>query len=334
MTTESALLPPDEAVDQFLAGLGLGRLGEAVLLRGGANNRVYRVGGKVGRTAVLKLYFRREAQGWDRFAAESAFYAYAVPRAAGFLPAPLAWSRELRAGVFEWLDAESFAGYAIGQTEVARAAEFVRRLQKDREHAGLEAGAEAVFSGEEHAQLINGRMARLLDMKVEDDLSAEARRFVENELEPRWKAVEQRVRSVGMLHGGQKCVSPSDFGFHNALWREGRLWFLDFEYAGMDDPAKLVCDFFWQPAVPVPWELRERFLSALDGCLGKELAVAERVARLFPAFGIKWCCIVLNDFLRADRARREFALGGAEEAERRRQRQLDLVRVMVTKITL
>ena len=58
---------------------------------------------------------------------------------------------------------------------------------------------------------------------------------------------------AGPLGEADRVVSPSDFGFHNALRTEdGRLAFLDFEYAGWDDPAKLVCDFELQPAVPAP----------------------------------------------------------------------------------
>ena len=37
----------------------------------------------------------------------------------------------------------------------------------------------------------------------------------------------------------QRTLSPSDFGFHNALLRGGREWvFLDFEYFGWDDPGQ------------------------------------------------------------------------------------------------
>ena len=60
-----------------------------------------------------------------------------------------------------------------------------------------------------------------------------------------------------------RCLSPSDFGFHNAIRRaSGELCFIDFEYAGQDDPAKMACDFLCQPEVPVPDACRERFLDA------------------------------------------------------------------------
>ena len=38
--------------------------------------------------------------------------------------------------------------------------------------------------------------------------------------------------------------SPSDFGFHNILCEDGRLNFVDFEYAGIDDLAKSARRFF------------------------------------------------------------------------------------------
>jgi len=39
--------------------------------------------------------------------------------------------------------------------------------------------------------------------------------------------------------------------------------------------------------------------------------LVDRAALLLPAYQIKWCCIMLNDFVRSEQARREFAAGGA-----------------------
>ena len=106
-----------------------------------------------------------------------------------------------------------------------------------------------------------------------------------------------------------RCLSPSDFGFHNALTTpSGRLRFLDFEYAGWDDPAKLVCDFFWQQDLPAPhagrsWTLIVSVLA--DQETRPELD--KRIEVLTPVYGIKWCCLVLNEFVAEARRRREFA---------------------------
>ena len=45
----------------------------------------------------------------------------------------------------------------------------------------------------------------------------------------------------------EMIISPSDFGFHNVINKNNKLFFIDFEYAGLDDPIKLICDFYCQP---------------------------------------------------------------------------------------
>ena len=42
-------------------------------------------------------------------------------------------------------------------------------------------------------------------------------------------------------------IISSDFGFHNVINKNNKLFFIDFEYAGLDDPIKLICDFYCQP---------------------------------------------------------------------------------------
>ena len=48
-----------------------------------------------------------------------------------------------------------------------------------------------------------------------------------------------------------KILSPSDVGIHNTMEYEGKLTFLDFEYAGYDDLAKLTNDWVLQPEFPL-----------------------------------------------------------------------------------
>jgi len=142
---------------------------------------------------------------------------------------------------------------------------------------------------------------------------------VESELVPAWREVRAGLEDVSRsepacfdvpLDAADRCLSPSDFGFHNALLEEnGRLCFLDFEYAGWDDPAKLICDFLCQPDCPVPREC----LSVATECLARHLRDREwferRIDYLMPLYRIKWCCILLNEFVETDSDRRRFALG-------------------------
>ena len=56
-----------------------------------------------------------------------------------------------------------------------------------------------------------------------------------------------------------------------------------------------------------------------------EPGTRSRLEALFPLFGLKWCCILLNEFVVLDRERRSFAQG-ATVGEDILDRQLGLAR--------
>jgi len=125
------------------------------------------------------------------------------------------------------------------------------------------------------------------------------------------------------LPAEERCLSPSDFGFHNALLRpDGSVCFIDFEYAGWDDPAKTVGDFFSHPGVAVSHEQFEPFLARALAPFDNAEQMAARVRLLEPISQMKWCCIILNEFLPAAARRRNFA-NPVSDAIALKQRQLD-----------
>jgi len=124
------------------------------------------------------------------------------------------------------------------------------------------------------------------------------------------------------LTQAERIISPSDFGFHNSIIHGKQLCFIDFEYAGWDDPAKMVCDFFCQPEIPVSLDYYTYFVNRLSLMLygeEKSTALAQRVKLFFPLYRLKWCCIMLNDFTKGAGQRKRFASSGQD----RRQGQLD-----------
>ena len=107
---------------------------------------------------------------------------------------------------------------------------------------------------------------------------------------------------------GQRTLSPSDFGFHNTLrLANGRLVFVDFEYFGWDDPAKLIADFIHHPAVPLDPGLKHHFLRAALVLYNRDPALPGRLDLVYPLLGLKWCLIMLNEFLPDGLTRRKLA---------------------------
>ena len=104
-----------------------------------------------------------------------------------------------------------------------------------------------------------------------------------------------------------RIISPSDFGFHNTLFDKEILYFLDFEYAGWDDPAKLICDFVCHPEMPVKDEHSQILKNSLLTWLEEAEKAIERSEILMPLYRLKWCCIMLNEFTPDGQDRRNHA---------------------------
>ena len=148
-------------------------------------------------------------------------------------------------------------------------------------------------------------------MQSVSEVEVKALELVEKQLLPLWLSLKERVlheveddELADNLPTECRVLSPSDFGFHNALEHEGRLFFVDFEYAGWDDPAKLICDFICQPELPISENHAQQFIEELVGHLPNPDAIIQRVERLLPVHRLKWCCILLNEFRTEDRQRR------------------------------
>jgi len=299
---------------------------------GGRNNRAFVVHAGNGR-AFLKAYFRHPDDPRDRLRSETALLAHAEALGIKAVARVLGTDEEAGLALFTFIQGRRLAPEELAREHVAAAAALYLAL--NRRPADLPAASEACFSLGEHLACVERRVERLARAAAQEQMRADGSAFVTGALLPAWKSLHGRILAAapGLLGADWSApltqelrrVSPSDFGFHNALLTpEGALVFLDFEYAGLDDPAKLVCDFFCQPEVPVDRAHLPGFLADVGRASPADAGLPARARLLLPAYGLKWCCIMLNDFLPLGAARRDYAEGG--EAEARRDRQLALAR--------
>jgi thiamine kinase-like enzyme len=94
----------------------------------------------------------------------------------------------------------------------------------------------------------------------------------------------------------QLTFSPSDFGSHNALTDDkNQLSFIDFEYAGADDPAKLFADFFSHVADQTPLSVKQDiFVSYAEHKQTLDPTFLTRFTLVKPLIQLEWVLIVLN----------------------------------------
>jgi len=307
---------------RLCAGAGRGRPTAIAPLSGGRNNQVFRLDMDDSAPVALKRYFSDPRDGRDRLAAEWEFIALAWENGVRAVPQPLARDTGAQAALYAFVPGRKLAASDLTAAHVDAAAAFVCAVNA-RPDPTQRSASEACFSIADHLASVERRLGRLATLDPQAPRVADAARFIATDLLPAWDAVktslERDARALGLdrhrrLPDAACCLSPSDFGFHNALAaNDGALTFLDFEYAGRDDPAKLVVDFFCQPEIPVPLVYFDRFVAGFSEGLRCEADTAPRCRLLLDACRIKWICIILNDFLPVGAARRSFADNGAWE---------------------
>ncbi|MEK9942743.1 MAG: phosphotransferase [Gammaproteobacteria bacterium] len=265
--------------------------------------------------AILKLYYQVTNSSHNRLEAEYGFLDLLSEDPSLPVPKPIARNSQLNVGIYTALP--GVACDSVSANDIDLCLEFVKNINELRESPKARAiadAADACWSLDSHIDLVAGRVARLQrGVSATSEENLRLLEFVENSLLPKLSEVTgglNELRPTIQQHGGMidshRILSPSDFGFHNVLRSESDIFFVDFEYAGWDDPVKLLCDFACQPDVIVAQPQVERFWSGMADWLGGEhlFQYAQGLLRLYR---IKWICIMLNEFLQEGIRRREHA---------------------------
>jgi hypothetical protein len=183
---------------------------------------------------------------------------------------------------------------------------------------------------------IEARLQRLRSQAPETLLDQAAAQFLTDEFVPAVLELRTRLADAKFefeLSDAVQTLSPSDFGFHNALRRpSGNLAFLDFEFFGRDDPAKMIADFLLHPAQSLTEEFKRVFAKKILKIFGADSRLAARLEYVYPIVGLKWCMIMLNEFVPTDFARREFAARDAVNLSEKKSIQLAKTKAMLAKI--
>lgn len=315
------------AHDDWLSA-GIERLANTRLLAltpatGGGNNRVYRADLAGDWTVAVKCYPSQATDPRDRLGTEYGALSFMANHGLGLLvPMPVAADPEDGVALYEWID-----GTPVGGPDHRRPQDIedmlalLRTLHDNREADGgmaQPAASEACFSGADVVDQICSRRIRLQQVA---DQHADLRAFLVRAFDP--LLLRARDRALGAYDAGdlqfeqplpnRRCtLSPSDFGFHNAVRRpDGGLTFIDFEYFGWDDPVKLTADTFWHPGRPMTAGERCQFADGVGAIYGDDLDFGRRLTALFPLFGLRWCLIMLNEFLPDCWARRAYSGAGS-----------------------
>ena len=296
---------------------------------GGRNSRVYRL---IAPSAVyaFKTYFRHASDSRARMDTEFQALRFLWDNGECAVPEPIAAAEGEDCAIYEWIDGDKVDEPT--EDQMREATSFIQRLHRFCKRPGaarLRPASEACFSGTALVDCLRGRLAPLMERVEYPELSA----FLRDDISPTMESICARSHEMmgdlftRELPHEHRTLSPSDFGFHNALLRrDGGMVFLDLEYFGWDDPVKLIADFMLHPGMLVSPDRKCQFASAT---LREFPETLDRFEALFPMYGLKWCMILLNEFLPAHLARRRFAGMSENEITARQTEQLSKARTML-----
>lgn len=291
----------------------------------GGNSRVYRVDTMNGSYAA-KFYFQQTAGGRDRLDAEFGSLRFLWDNGIRSVPQPLVADREQQIAVYQYLHGSEIPAERVTEEHIDQLTNLLvslRKLVAIPEAAILPLAAEASFSVAGIVDNIHARFDLLQGVSGQEPIYQELTQFLADRFAPalgRWENAALTVLGEDAYSTdvplAARTLSPSDFGFHNALLGEdGRLSFVDFEYFGWDDPVKMISDFMWHPRSTMATTLKDRYAGRLLEAFGDLDGMDLRLQAVFPLFGLKWCMILLNEFRPEKLARRRFANGSTGEIE-------------------
>lgn len=295
---------PSGAASDLLRQLGILSLDEVRPLPGGRNNQVWRVNCG-SQSFLLKRYFWSEQDPRDRLGQEWAFLCYLWDNDCRQGPKPLVKDPTIRCALLEFIEGVPLEVADIDAQDIHAATNFFLQLNARRNEAvSLPPVSEACFSIDAHLATTAARVERLGGIIPDTETHTAVQVFVSRTILPLWRAVSDLIQCragtnlMQLLPLKERGLSPSDFGFHNALRQfDGSLRFLDFEYAGWDDPAKTIIDFCNQPDRLLPDHLARIFYDRTLAVLPAAESLQKRIAILEPLYQLKWSCICLNGFL-------------------------------------
>ena len=268
-------------------------------LIGRGNSAIYKIYLSNGHKLALKMY--PEVSYHNRLKSE--FQSTKIFKELNFsnVQKPESFNSDLGIATYDWIEGEKVLNYGV--EEINTALGFLKTLHQNANAVQFQdfpMAADACPMGLDIERQIKRRLKQFDKFTNKYD---ELDNFLKNDFKPLFDEVVNWSKSswpsiLGYkipINKSELILSPSDFGFHNALRsKDNKLIFHDFEYFGWDDPVKLISDFSHHAAMNLSYDEEQLWFSGVSAIYGEHLL--ERLNAAWPLYGLNWCLIILNEF--------------------------------------
>ena len=287
------------------------------IIPSGRNNLVSKIYYKK-KLYVHKKYLKNKNNGikYSRYKSETSFINLLRKNKIKNLPLILATDSRKQENVFSYIKGKKIN--KITENDIMQCINFIKKINQrilKKKYINFKNATEACFSIDNHIETADKRISMLSKFPKKTGIYKEAKFFVNTKLRKKLAEVKKNIfksfsksETKKKLNKKDLILSPSDFGFHNVIKKKQQLFFLDFEYAGMDDPAKLISDFICQPDNKLSKKQSFFFYKNILKIFPVSNEIERRFKAVINIHRIKWCCVILSEILSKNYfVRRKFA---------------------------
>jgi len=287
-----------------------------ISLSGGKNSKVLKIICDNHKEYILKQYFSHTLDQRNRLKVEFDCLKFLHNENISCVPKPLLQNEEYNYAIFEYINGKKIESEDVSFKDIDMLVNFLSKLnvlKLKTEAKKFKAASEACFSIKAIIENIENRVNRLLQVKKNDSEIYELLLdFIHKEFKPCFIEIQQWCFKQELnwkedISLNERILSPSDYGFHNSLRLSDKIIFVDFEYFGWDDPAKMICDFLIHPAMSLSVDIKKYFFNSILRKINNNSRLEKRVVTVYPLFALKWCMIFLNEFVPELLLRRKFS---------------------------
>ena len=251
----------------------------------------------------LKIFKKNKINKHNRFKSELSFINYLRINNFNNIPNIISYDKAQSWILYKWIDGEVIK--TISKFHVEKLLKFLLNINNVKfNSSNIPNASEACFSLDQHKNLIFGRIDNIVNSINKLELKGNiTKNYIFEIIQKRCAKINNFFQSncfennnifSDELKRYQRLISPSDVGFHNILQQKDQLYFIDFEYSGIDDPFKLISDLILQPDYSIPIEylyLLKEFVYDVK----TDIPFFEKKLQIFlELYSLKWFCIILN----------------------------------------
>ena len=271
-------------------------------IKKGRNNEVFLYKEKKQKIIIKKYKFFFTTR-YDRFSTEKFFLEFLNKKKIRNVPKLIYSDTKEKINFLSYIDGRKVK--KVKKYQLKSCLQFIKKINYRTVYKNFrfQKAADSCLSIHDHVQSCKTRITKLIK-KNTNNKNIENRKilsFLEKEIEPAFKKINleidkkfSRSDKIKKINYKNMILSPSDFGFHNIIEKKNKLYFIDFEYAGWDDPIKLLCDFILNPDYTISNLNKNYFLDNFNLILEKKIFNPVKYRILVKFHFLKWVCVILN----------------------------------------